>query len=339
MQLTLRHHVLSALLLAAAGCGGGLGGPSDPNTYDGFREQFRAAVCAQSVACEVAPSVASCQTSWYPDNSQASTTRDAVRLGTIRFDAAKASSCLRYMNRAYAETPCSITAMAAVDTTGQDDCDTVLSGTIADGGSCLVSYECVSGNCQPADPLCYLGDQCCPGTCAPMGAPIPLGGNCSVADPGAFCAKGTACVTTTTWGTCQVPSAVVGTPCAVPAECAAPLFCVIDPVGTTGTCQPPIPSGAPCDREIYNPCDDMREYCHATTSICSPRAAVGAACDADNECVSYAQCTGGKCVALPGPGGACGPSIGVPCLGSLQCPTQTNTCEIQSASISCLATI
>src|SRR4029078_11169744 len=114
--------------------------------YDAFREQFRAAVCTQSVSCGVAPSVASCQTS-YQEDLLTVTTRDAVRAGTIRYDPAKASSCLRYMDRAYAATPCSITAIAAVDTTGADDCDEVLQGTVADGGSCLVSLECVSGNC------------------------------------------------------------------------------------------------------------------------------------------------------------------------------------------------
>jgi hypothetical protein len=340
MQLMLEHgFALAALLPAVAvGCGGGLGA-GDPSSYDGFREHFMTAVCTQSVSCSVAPSVASCKAS-YQEGLLMITTRAGVASGRIRYDAAKASSCLAYMDRAYAATPCSITAFATVDKTGMDDCDSVLTGTVADGGPCLVSLECVSGTCQPADPLCYPGDQCCPGTCAPKVEPTPLGGGCSVASPGANCVKGTACVAslTTTLGTCQVPSTVAGTPCETTAQCAPPLYCAMEfsVTPTAGTCQPAIASGAPCNRDVYMPCDDWREYCHAATSTCSPAAAVGAPCDADNACRSDAQCIGGTCVASPGLYGHCDTVGGLVCLGSLQCSPSTHTCERSPAPASCI---
>lgn len=337
MQLTPKHGFALGALLAAAGCGGGLGA-SDPNTYDGFRERFMAAVCTQSVSCAVAPDVATCESS-YGNDPLTITTRAAVASGKIRFDAAKASNCLRYMDRAYAETPCSITAFATADKAGMDDCDTVLTGTVADGGSCFVSFECVSGTCQPADPLCYAGAQCCPGTCVPMAAPTPLGGDCSVASPGPNCVKGTACVAplTATLGTCQVPSTVVGTPCDSSAACALPLFCAMEVAinPKAGTCQPPLATGAVCPPDVYIPCDDWRAYCHPATSVCALAAALGAPCDADNACQSDAACIGGTCVALPGLHAHCDTAAGLACLGSLQCSPFTSTCERSPAPAAC----
>jgi hypothetical protein len=105
---------------------------------------------------------------------------------------------------------------------------------------------------------------------------------------------------------------------------------------TTGTCQPPIASGAPCDLDVYLPCDDWREYCHQATGVCSPGVPVGGACDDANACIGYAQCLNGTCIAMAGLHAHCDQIGGLICLGNLQCSPATNTCEPPVAPVSCI---
>jgi hypothetical protein len=111
-------------------------------------------------------------------------------------------------------------------------------------------------------------------------------------------------------------------------ECVPPLFCAVDTARGTGTCQAYAATGAPCNTVVsYEACDDLRDYCDQTTGKCRRLGAVGAPCDLVlQNCIGYANCLGGSCVAKSRDRGACDATSGPFCLGDLVCSPQTFTC-------------
>ena len=168
-----------------------------------------------------------------------------------------------------------------------------------------------------------------PARAPPKPTPIPVGGDCSAPLPGQGCATGAACLPSGSLG--DVPGAGEGRRerrarrCY---DCASPLFCALDAAGGTGTCQPAASTGAPCNTVVsFGACDDLRDYCDKTTAKCTRLGAVGASCDpAQQNCIGYASCLGGTCVAMSPERGACDTTNGPTCLGDLECSSQTSTC-------------
>jgi hypothetical protein len=316
-------------LLAVAGCGGG-SGQAAPGDLDAFLTQFFNVVCRLEISCGSMPDLATCEASLQRDSTEFATMRADIASAKVRYVSAKASACIDYYNRTYGGA-CTRTALAAVNTTtGGEACGEFLVGSVAEGGACFSAFECVSTNCRPTDTTCSRSRQCCPGTCAAKPAPIAVGADCSSPLPGQACATGAVCISTGSLGspTCQVPAKVVGAACAMPFECATPLFCALDATGGMGTCQPPAATGASCNTVVSTgACDDVRDYCDQTSGKCTPRGAVGASCDpAQQNCLFYASCLGATCVAMSPERGACDAANGPTCLGDLECSSQTFTC-------------
>ena len=331
----LNRSILASLivgpLLVCAGCGPSSHG--NPGDLDAYITQFEDALCKLDVACGSMPDVTTCKATLQFDSTELATLRADVASGKVRYDAAKAGACIDYINQVYGG-PCTRSALSArgADTaTDSDVCEQVIVGSVADGGACFSSFECTSGSCKPADTTCSRSLACCVGSCAAKPTPIPVGGDCSAPQPGQLCATGSSCLPTGAVGgaaTCQAPSTVAGASCTSLYDCASPLFCSRDTGSATGTCQPPAATGAACNATVtYGSCDDVRDYCDATTSKCTRRGGVGAACDVTTaNCLGYATCLGGTCVAMSTERGACNTADGPNCLGDLECSTTTSTC-------------
>ena len=322
-----RLSIASTLFVSLAGCGpsSSHGNPSD---LDAYLAEFADALCKLDVSCGSMPDTATCKATLQFDSTEFATVRADIASGKVHYDAAKAGSCIDYVKSIYGG-PCTRSGLASVDT-NDDVCSDVIVGSVADGGACFSSTECSSANCVLADTACSRSRMCCAGTCAAKPTPIPVGGDCSTLQPGQACVSGAYCVTdtTSTSQTCKIPSKVAGTACASVLDCASPFFCSRDSGSATGTCQPAGPTGAACNATVsYGACDDLRDYCDTTTLKCTRRAAVGAACDANQSgCVGYASCVGGTCVAMSTERGACNTIDGPNCLGDLECSSTTSTC-------------
>jgi hypothetical protein len=335
--MTYFKRLILASLTVIAGCGGG-SGHTPPADFDAFLTQFMDTLCRLDVGCGTMPDMATCVATLQVDTTEFATLRADIASGKVRFDSASASACIDYANRLYAG-PCTRSMIAAnTAAVGENVCDKFLVGAVAEGGACFSSYECASGTCTLTDTACLRAHQCCAGTCAAATVeptPIPAGGDCSALLPGQGCVAGAYCVS----NTCRVPSKVAGTACTSALfDCASPLFCALDAAGGNGTCQPAAATGAPCNTvSSYGVCDDIPDYCDKTTATCTPRVGVGGACDATAaNCVGYATCLGGTCVAMSTARGACNDASGPSCLGDLECSATTSTCGFpDSASGPC----
>jgi len=335
--MTFSNRLILALLLGVVGCGGS-SSKGAPATIDEFLDRFVTELCTINVACGSMPDMATCRASLQIETTDLLTVKADIAAGKIRYDGAKAGACLDYAHRLYSS---GCTRSATADTSGNDACEVVLVGTVANGGACFLSTECASARCQQADTACLPAHQCCAGTCVAKPAPIPAGADCSASLPDQNCAEGSYCLTTatSTTPTCLVPSKVVGTPCSSLFDCASPLFCDADPSTGTGTCQRAAASGAACNSDVlFGSCDDLREVCSTATGTCTPRGAVGAACDPLQtlSCLSYAECIGSTCVALSPERGACNATDGPGCLGDLECSPSTSTCGFPANAGACL---
>jgi hypothetical protein len=325
----------SLALLLTAGCGGG----SKGRTFDQLYGDYLNMLCKLEATCGDVPDEATCLASQDRASTDLLTLKADVAAGKVRVDAAKDDVCAGHYQR-YGAAACTQSAIAAVnaDTAGSDACVEVLVGTVADGGTCFDSIECVSRKCVPADETCVPAIQCCTGTCVAKPTPIPVGADCTASLPEQNCGGGAVCLTTgsSTSATCILPSKIAGTVCTTQYECAMPLFCDVDATTSTGTCQPAVATGQPCNPDVgFRACEDLHDYCSWSTETCTPRGAVGAACSETQplNCLGYAQCIGSTCVAVSPVGGACNPTDGPGCLGSLQCVG--NTCAFLPAAGAC----
>ena len=324
--------------LSVAACGSSAKKPP-PANLDEFIDRFYSAVCQLYVTCGDMPDTPTCVASLQVDTTEILTVKADIASGKVRFDRAKAGACLDYVERVYG-ADCTQTALAALDITGNDACSEDFIGTVADGGACFESFECVSRKCDPTDDLCAPEHQCCAGTCVPQNPPIPVGGGCVPSSSYQLCESGTVCIpiANTLSGTCVAPSKVRGTPCTGSYNCAAPLFCDIDVVVGAGTCQPAVATGAHCNVTVgLSSCNDLRDYCSWSTGTCTPRGAVGAPCSESdaNSCLGYGHCVASTCVARSTERGACDPVAGLDCLGGLDCSPTTNTCEFPANAPAC----
>jgi hypothetical protein len=328
--------ILTACLIAVAGCGGS-GGNAAPGTADDFIGRLLAGFCKLDVACGSAPDLPTCLALQQVDTTDLLTLNADIASGKVHYDKAKAQACLQYFDR-YTSTACTRGALAALDVTGNEACGQVFIGTVGEGGVCFSSSECTSTRCRQTTANCSPAHACCPGTCVALPTPIPAGADCSASLPEQDCVKGSYCFTTasSSSATCVIPSQVRGTPCSIIYECASPLFCRVDPGATTGTCQPAAATGAPCISNL-GACDDLRDYCDKTTGVCTRLVAVGGACDpAQQNCVYYADCLGSICVSRSPERGACNPTDGPNCLGTLECSATTDTCGFPANAGACM---
>jgi hypothetical protein len=282
--------------LAAAGCGGGNG----PVPIDDLVARMQAAMCHASVACGIVPDTATCNASLSVtiDSSVLSVVA-SVKRGTTRYDGSLAQQCLDQI----ASLPCPTPPPSL------EVCEAVFRGTIATGGACMISEECISQSCvYPSS----CKSTCCTGTCSPGRGVVPLGAACGGLDS-TFCSSDAFCKN----GVCvaQVP---VGSHCDDQDLCVAGSSC--QSTGSATICTADFPAhGAKCT--LGWPCQRSDDYCDPTSVRCVRRKLPGASCDGI-ECVAYANCVNGSCTAFPGPGASCFDASGQPilnCLGDLIC--------------------
>jgi hypothetical protein len=295
-----RFLVLALPLLSSFSCGGG-GGPSGPGVPVGdLKARLRDALCGLEVRCGRYPDKNTCAGAVYAELQLFAD----LGSGKIQYDGQAAADCLN----AYAQVGCNLSDQANTTGVPTQACQAALTGTVADGGACLINEECVSRSCNLT--TCG-GAMCCAGVCQTK---LAVGEDCtargSVCVDDAFCKRTTMPAT----GICTTKLAA-GQACGASDTCAPGLACNTDPATGSGTC-----GGAPAEGEACpaGVCDASGDLCDPTTKTCVARIAVGGDCVSIG-CVSWARCdaTAMKCVARAPAGGACGTSVD--CIDSLPC--------------------
>lgn len=202
-------------------------------------------------------------------------------------------------------------------------CNQVFEGTLAEGESCWIREQCVSGSCDTAH--CELA--CCEGVCAPARVKAAIGEPCAEAE----CVAGAYCVAATC--VARQPS---GAACAPPEgdsfsdECIEDTTCAPNGDGT-GTCRPLPALGEAC---IEGMCADLGASCDYTMGICVKIHAEGETCDPSGygACGLSLRCDPDRktCERMAA-GGPCsiGP-FGYDCAPGAYC--QDFTCELQKAN-------
>jgi Dickkopf N-terminal cysteine-rich region len=316
--------------LVAAGCGIG--------SYNEFRDQLATRWCERQLRCgEIGASESNTHCS--VSLALLLTERGAVDVPTAIGDGREklhpdnAAWCLD----AVAHAPCDpVTGTAAI----VDKCSGVVTGTVANGGTCWGNDECIGGVCVAPD---------CGGTCtgyAPPGAPcVESGGTPDVTcDPSVhYCADD---------GTCHHKGSE-GAACSDDVQCLFDFTCVVGKCGTSarvqqgnvcgsnqppcedalycdenGTCQPLVADGAPCAKA-----DACQVGMTCQSGVCAPWLDVGGACVAGpaaiaSGCPATQTCTAGACAVAPGvkagPLAQC--ASDADCADGLYCSTPGNYC-------------
>jgi hypothetical protein len=314
---------LAVALASVSSCGGGSG--SGPLTFDRLKTQFVPAVCKELVACGEMPDQATCQATLHFATSELETFQVDIGNGKIVYDASAAGRCADLFNMI---SSCNRSEIEPILQQAQAACNDVFKGTVAAGGACFFNEECASASCQKTG----CAGACCAGACTAVVAPIPVGGDCSVVQPNQSCASGSACHVDAQTGnaTCVVLPTAVGAACTDTPGCDPSLYCDADATTGVGTCKRGAATGATCNPALGSlSCDDARDTCDITTSLCTAPTPVGGACDPTNlsNCVGYASCSSATstCQARAKTGEACGTN-GQSCLTDLTCDTTTGTC-------------
>jgi hypothetical protein len=261
-----------------------------------------------------------------------------IAAGRVVYNATQATACAAAIGSA---------TCAVFDTPTPAACATVLTGQVANGGSCYLDEDCSTGWCNSTASLC-------PGTCQAF---AQLNQSCASVS----CAPGLACDSA---NTCKAESAANGT-----CPCQAGLWCDSS-AASPGTCKAPQTSGT-CKPANSGQCGvgyacvgaAGSETCQSLVGLggdCTAGAALcglGYSCDAGtHKCVSYPKvgetcgssspiCIGGycdvvgtqKCVAYKKIGDACTYPIDIlACEPGSTCDQATSKCKA-SASLTCQA--
>jgi hypothetical protein len=294
-----------ALALALVACPGG----KDPKPDSG--ELTLAGVCREMMsganawtAClhgDPAPASDARLTAW------CAAVEAEVAAGRVTYHAEQAGPCVAALRTVTCDT---------IDA-DRPECDAVVSGNVAQGGACLVDFDCASGHC-------VVGASC-PGVCT---AYVGVGGDCSAA--GARCAPGLGCG----GGRCvavTTPSATQGQPC-VSGTCASGLYC--DP--TTSKCAPSKKSGSCAGA----PDACMFGYACVESGVCVALAGRGERCGPEARCGAGWACSDGVCGPPPGIGAPCASGsgrTGLECAYGAYCDTSPiPTCrELKPGGAAC----
>lgn len=292
------------------------------------------ATCDRLLECSALGAVLLSQTTcaqavWSYRNGDLSRLQTWVDDGTLAYDGEAMAACLDDM----ASVPCS--ALSTETPTDVGRCGEALVGTVAVGGGCEDSVQCLSGNycatemacpgtCQPRvaaagdctiDAACAPGLDCAGGRCVAFGQ---AGAACGMSgQPG--CALGFQCDATRMPVSCQpiTWTAASGATCNPSAGvfCQAGLVCAQTAMSpSTYQCHAPVGAGAACFRAVPNGCP-VGQVCIVesgqVTGVCSAQGAVGQPCLTGGGvlfgCVDSASCDNATdiCVALVDNGAAC----------------------------------
>jgi hypothetical protein len=269
------------------------------------------AICEYATRCESFPNVAACKASL---SSRTGQLIASVNAGRLAYDGNAAAACLDALRA----TGCNLTDPPE---DAEVPCFSTFKGTLAAGAACYINEECASGSCSNMS--CPSASACCTGACEDLpvvSSPLPAGGDCS--RPNVVCAPGTYCNYAGSSSVCTVGPAQ-GEACD-PAEiasgrCLNHAVCVASGSALGGTCTAPPAEGETCDPNGGG-CNSSLDYCDPAAAKCVRKLAPGMACPTGSECVDYASCLSGTCVALKRLGEACDDTLSIPaCLGALYC--------------------
>lgn len=290
-----------ALALALVACPGG----KDPTPDSG--ELALANVCGEMVSLATAWNVCARGDPALVSNPRSAALCPAleaeVAAGRVTYHAEQAGPCVAALRAVTCDT---------IDA-DQPECDAVVSGNVANGGACLIDFDCANGHC-------VVGASC-PGVCT---ANVGVDGDCSGA--GARCAPDLFCER----GRC-VAIATQGQPC-VSGTCASGLYC--DP--TTSRCAPKKKSGS---------CAGAPDACAVgywcgESGTCASLAGRGERCGPEAVCGAGWACNDGVCGPPPGIGAPCASGsgrTGLECAFSAYCDTSPiPTCrELKPVGAAC----
>jgi hypothetical protein len=311
-------HRLSLVLSLVGACAALASCTSNEISIDELVPEIERRFCARAVACGGAESQTACEsTVFLAESSGVLTLVEAVERGTVEYDGESARECVDAII-----TDCADLQEPAA-------CDNVFRGTVAAGGACVTSAECVDRRCLFTD-TCTAA--CCVGTCEAVPPPAAIGAACDLlaSTPcveGAFCLDGVCTARRPAGAACQGSSD----------ECVEPAVCLYPLDGSGGTCTViSTAPGAACIPNGNYGCGREDETCNATTSLCTKVVPPGAACQSSSDCVSYAYCdtAAGTCKARPKLGEACSNSTGAYCIGSLSCPN--GVCVEPAPGVACV---
>lgn len=226
----------------------------------------------------------------------------SVNQGLVSYDGEKAQSCLDTLSGLSCDPSVEENRVAI------PDCDEAIKGTVADGGACKNSNECVSGSC--AVTTCTMA--CCPGTCNPSPPALaPIGQSCSTTN----CVDGAYCNASAVCAALLDPGAT----CTGDNECGYGTVCA---GATTLTCiSPPQKAGDACISRSGSPdCVIDGLYCNSSNK-CANYLDSGATCGATDPCMFDLACNS-TCGALPAIGDNC-PQF--QCAAGAYCQVDTTT--------------
>ena len=290
---------MSVLTLAASvGAAGGCGGGSIP--IDELADEAESALCDRYVACGDAPDKKTCTDATFVERRQSLVSAvAAVKRGTIVYDGAAARECLDALR-----SSCDILTLF------DESCGRTVVGTIAAGGACAISEECVGGGYCERPSGC--SDACCIGTCTAAVVRARVGESCA---GGGGCAYGAFCQD----GTC-VAQLATGAACSDSGACQLSDVCKRDATGGAGTCVAGAGEGETCETAGFIRCRSEGNYCDPTSLRCTRVGQVGDACSVElNNCAAYATCKDGVCVAFPTAGQPCDGTLLTNCYLDLVC--------------------
>ena len=314
--------VALAALATVVGCG------SDALPFSELNSSVLAAACRYDVLCQDYPDQATCLASVQTQPHFFDSMGADIASGKVLYDGVSARACVDGINSL---SSCTRDGLSALSPSAAA-CDKVFTGTVAAGGTCFFTEECVgAGDCSTSECDSY---QCCAGICQTPPTTVRAGGDCTTSP--SVCAEGTICdVDPSSYkGICRAPLAAGG-PCSASTLCESGLYCDLV---TTQTCRPLVPRGGTCNPQLGSQdCSAPQDVCDPNTSVCTPPLALGSPCATSSQsCISYASCdiTSGTCVERPTVGAACDPTTTVArCLGG-SCDS-TDTCVLPAGAGAC----
>lgn len=265
---------------------------------------------------------------------------EAVDKGRATYDASRGAACVGALQE-LAGSGCAALS-ANLETPAA--CQGVVTGTVASGGACYNSVDCIRGTCDtsqacPGTCKAYLtANQACgtgvAGACAPSltcdpatstcQAPSPAGGPCPCQE-GTYCDGSTrTCAALPTRGACAP-----GMECAPGFRCVSASCQAIQGVG--GACAPSATGSTVCT-PFGTSCDPGTHRCAAwRTSGSNCSISTGGRGSHPATCMPPDVCVLGQCLAPLASGVICSLGEGAPCREGLYCDSLSDpgTCKAQ----------
>lgn len=239
--------------------------------FEQLDEAVLEALCMRNVQCGTFEDVPACMAVLGNYITSRPDLAAAIAAGKVTYDPAAAAACLADI----AQGEC-IRLGASFFPGGQTvNCNAALTGSITDGGDCIINEECASKAC--AKPSACGSDRCCAGTCTGSAPPGPrdVGDKCTFQDTciDSYCSpQQNVCV----------PYTTNGMTCSFDQECGVGNACRQSDM----TCQPQSATGGPCTRTAD--CRELSDVC--AESKCQVGGLTGFPCTGFNECHPQHYC-------------------------------------------------